>query len=179
MAPVETAEKLPQPVIRPASPADCDTVRRIAQAAYRKYLPRMDREPAPMLEKYEDRANEGTLYVLEAKERIVGFVVLVMAGNAMLLGNLAVSPDAQGQGCGRTLVEYAESRAVAAGATELRLYTNEVMHENLALYAHLGFIETHRAEDQGYRRVFMSKKLSGRQGGTYGKTYGRRLRVSE
>lgn len=161
MAPVETAKKFPQPVIRPAMPADCDTVRRIAHAAYGKYLPRMDREPAPMLEKYEDRASEGTLFVLEAREGIAGFVVLVTTGNAMLLGNLAVSPDAQGQGYGRMLVEYAENRAVAAGGVELKLYTNEVMHENLALYAHLGFTETHRAEDKGYRRVFMSKKLSG------------------
>lgn len=139
---------------------DCDTVRRIAHAAYALYLPRMDREPAPMLENYEARADEGVLYVLEVGSEIAGFVVLVLKDDAMLLGNLAVAPDAQGRGYGRMLVEFAESRALATGAAELRLYTNVVMHENLALYAHLGFIETHRAEENGYRRVFMSKKLS-------------------
>ena len=158
--PAETTKNLPRPVIRPAVIADCDTVQRIARAAYTLYLPRMDREPAPMLENYEARVNEGTLYVLEAKTGIVGFVVLVMDADAMLLENVAVAPCAQGRGYGRVLVEFAASRAVIAGATELKLYTNAAMHENLALYAHLGFTETHRAEEKGYRRVFLSKKLS-------------------
>lgn len=148
------------PYIRSAKFADCDTVRRIAHAAYAFYLPRMDREPAPLLEDYEARADEGAVFVLEVGSKIVGFVVLVLKDGAMLLDNLAVAPGAQGRGYGRMLVEFAENQALAAGATELRLYTNVVMRENLALYAHLGFIETHRAEENDYRRVFMSQKLS-------------------
>jgi len=34
------------------------------------------------------------------------------------------------------------------------------MHENLAVYAKLGFEETGRGVDGGYRRVFMRKRLS-------------------
>jgi len=29
------------------------------------------------------------------------------------------------------------------------------MHENLAMYAHMGFVETHRATEHGHNRVFM------------------------
>lgn len=42
----------------------------------------------------------------------------------------------------------------------MRLYTNEAMIENLALYAHLGFAETRRLVEDGYRRVYMEKHLS-------------------
>jgi hypothetical protein len=41
----------------------------------------------------------------------------------------------------------------------VHLYTNIVMTENLALYTRLGFEETHRADEDGYRRVFMRKRL--------------------
>ncbi len=35
--------------IRPAGPDDLDAVRRIARAAYAPYVPRIGREPAPMV----------------------------------------------------------------------------------------------------------------------------------
>jgi hypothetical protein len=41
----------------------------------------------------------------------------------------------------------------------LRLYTNEAMTENLTYYPHHGFIETHRATQDGYRRVFFRRSL--------------------
>ena len=54
---------------------------------------------------------------------------------------------------------FAEGQAVVYGLPEVRLYTNEKMHENLAVYARLGFEETGRGLDGGYRRVFMRKRL--------------------
>jgi ribosomal protein S18 acetylase RimI-like enzyme len=42
---------------------------------------------------------------------------------------------------------------------EIRLYTNEKMEENLPFYRSLGFEETGRRLDEGYRRVFMKKRL--------------------
>ena len=54
---------------------------------------------------------------------------------------------------------FAEGQAVAYGLPEVRLYTNEQMHENLAVYARLGFEETGRHLDGGYQRVFMRKRL--------------------
>ncbi len=157
---INKTQTLTRPLIRPAVPSDCETVRGIARAAYALYLPRMDREPAPMLENYEARAGDRTLYVLEAERGIVGFIILIPENDAMLLDNVAIAPDAQGKGYGRMLIEFAEGSALAAGAAELRLYTNEIMHENLVLYTRLGFVETSRAEEKGYRRIFMSKKLS-------------------
>jgi len=50
-------------------------------------------------------------------------------------------------------------RAGAVGLTESRLYTHELMTENQAYYARHGYAETHRAEDEGFRRVFFAKQL--------------------
>jgi Zn-dependent protease with chaperone function len=51
------------------------------------------------------------------------------------------------------------ARQSGLGLPEVRLYTNEKMHENLDVYAKLGFEETGRGLDGGYRRVFMRKRL--------------------
>ncbi len=53
---------------------------------------------------------------------------------------------------------YAE--AMIQGYGELRLYTHVTMTENIALYTRIGWIETHRGEQDGYARVFMRKVLS-------------------
>ena len=77
----------------------------------------------------------------------------------MLLDNIAVSPGAQGLGYGRALLEFAERGALDAGYESIRLYTNEAMVENIALYSRIGFVETHRIEEKGLRRIYMVKPL--------------------
>lgn len=47
----------------------------------------------------------------------------------------------------------------------MRLYTNVLMTENLALYGRLGFRETGRVSEKGYERVYMAKAVRGRNGG--------------
>jgi hypothetical protein len=42
----------------------------------------------------------------------------------------------------------------------LRLYTNAAMTENLLMYAHLGFVETHRATEKGFHRVYLRLALA-------------------
>jgi ribosomal protein S18 acetylase RimI-like enzyme len=63
-------------------------------------------------------------------------------------------------GFGRALLEFAERAALDAGYESVRLYTNEAMVENIALYSRIGFVETHRVEESGLRRVYMVKTLT-------------------
>jgi hypothetical protein len=44
---------------------------------------------------------------------------------------------------------HAEYEARRHAHAAIRLYTNAAMTENLSLYARMGFVETHRAIDQG------------------------------
>jgi ribosomal protein S18 acetylase RimI-like enzyme len=145
--------------IRVASMADCQAVEAIVQAAYAPYVPRIGRKPGPMLDDYPRLIRENRVYVLVMEEVIFGLLVLISQDKSMLLDNVAVSPGAQGRGYGRMLLEFAEHSAVDAGHDAISLYTNEAMAENIALYSRFGFVETHRAEEKGLRRVYMTKSL--------------------
>lgn len=145
--------------IRPATAADLDTVQRIVREAYSHYIARIGREPGPMLDDYDALIRQGRVEVIEHDGTVLGLLVLIPQPDAMLLDNIAVSPRAQGLGLGRALLEFAERTAKEAGYRAIKLYTHEMMTENIALYSRIGYAETHRIEEKGLRRVYMLKPL--------------------
>jgi ribosomal protein S18 acetylase RimI-like enzyme len=145
--------------IRSASLEDLAAVEAIVESAYARYVPIIGRKPGPMLDDYRALIDKGHVYVLSDGGGISAILVLIPEEHAMLLDNVAVSPHAQGRGHGRALIAFAESMARERGLRAIRLYTNEAMTENVALYGRLGFVETHRREEQGFRRVYMAKLL--------------------
>ena len=156
--------------IRPARGGDAAAVARCVRSAYAKYVERIGKEPAPMREDYASAIEAGEVYVLDDGDALVGTITMRPEGDHLFVGSLAVSPGAQGRGLGRRLMEFAASETAAANLPEIRLYTNEQMWENLAFYERLGFEETHRKLDEGYRRVFLRKPVDARGsdgGGTH------------
>ena len=145
-------------MIRLATAADVATVERVVQDAYAMYVARMGKPPAPMHDDYAARIAAGSVYVLEDGD-VVGVLVVVPERDALLLDNVAVAPAAQHRGLGGRLIAFAEQHARDLGLKAVRLYTNELMVENISLYSRLGYCETHRAEEDGYRRIFMVKTL--------------------
>lgn len=142
-------------LIRPARPDDAVRTAAIARAAYAKYLPRIGREPAPMLADYPAVIAAGRVVVLERDGAVAGYMVSWPEADAYFIDNIGVDPQLQGQGLGRRLIDHAAAEARRLRLPALQLYTNEAMAENLSLYAHVGFEETHRATEKGYRRVYM------------------------
>ena len=147
-------------MIRIARPDDRADIEAIVTAAYSHYIARIGKPPGPMLDDYAARIRAKQIHVLESEGVILGILVLIPQERAMLLDNIAVSPGAQGQGHGRTLLRFAEQAAIDGGYESIRLYTNEAMVENIALYSRIGFVETHRIEEKGLRRVYMVKRLT-------------------
>jgi ribosomal protein S18 acetylase RimI-like enzyme len=147
----------PTQPVRRAIPADLPAIRAVVRAAYARYLDRMDRPPAPMLADYAAEAESGQLWV--TGDPVTGLIELIEADGSLHVGNVAVHPSAQGTGLGRRLMEFAEEQARQRGLDRLDLYTNEVMIENQAIYARLGYRETGRRTEGGYRRVYMEKDL--------------------
>ena len=145
------------PVLRNAMAPDISVIREIVVAAYQSYTTRLDKPPGPMYDDYEELIRQQYVWVLETSGMIAGILVLIPQDTYLLLDNVAVVPSCQGSGFGRWLVKRAESMATQLGYTEVRLYTNVLMTENIAFYGRLGFEETHRAEYGGYERVFMRK----------------------
>lgn len=142
---------------RPATMADLPAVEHVVQAAYRRYLGRLDRPPAPLLRDYRDDIAAGAIWVLGAP--VTALISLREEPGALHVGNVAVHPAAQGTGLGRRLLDFAERYARSHGHDRIALYTNEIMTENLAIYTHLGYRETGRRTDDGYRRVYLEKPL--------------------
>jgi ribosomal protein S18 acetylase RimI-like enzyme len=146
--------------IRRASAGDAAAAAEITSAAYGVYVGRIGREPAPMGADYAAAIAAGHAVVLEADGAIVGYMVAWPETDAYFVENIAVDPARQGRGAGRALIDHAMCEARRHGLGALRLYTNAAMHENLAMYAHMGFVETHRATEHGRNRVFMRWELA-------------------
>ena len=72
-----------------------------------------------------------------------------------------VLPACQRAGLGRRLVDLAEGRARATGATDISLDTSEGAHHLVHLYERLGYRAVEIAQWKGktYRSVIMSKPL--------------------
>ncbi len=149
--------------MRPATPADVAAIEHVVRTAYAKYVDRIGKLPGPMLDDYAARVAEGSVRVVEDGCGLAGILVLLPRTGYLLLDNIAVAPERQGKGIGRRLLAAAENEALQRGFDELRLYTNAAMHENLLMYAKLGWEEYGRAKQAGYQRVFFRKRL-GRQG---------------
>ncbi|MFY0477484.1 GNAT family N-acetyltransferase [Achromobacter marplatensis] len=146
-------------MIRLATPDDIPVIERIVAEAYFPYIARIGATPGPMRDDYAARVAQGVVHVLEEDDAIRAVLVLIPEADCLLLDNIAVSPSAQGNGHGRVLLHYAETFARQMGYSVIRLYTQEKMTENIAIYLRYGYVETHRAQESGLHRVFMKKRL--------------------
>lgn len=114
-----------------------------------------------MLADYDAAIGAGEAWVLEEDGGLAGVLVARPGEDHLFVETVAVQPERQGGGLGRRLMTFAEDEALRLGLDEVRLYTNEKMRENFSFYGGLGFEETGRRTEDGYRRVFM-RKQSGR-----------------
>jgi ribosomal protein S18 acetylase RimI-like enzyme len=146
-------------MIRKAVARDFTAIRECALAAYHVYVERIGREPAPMIADFAASIERGHLFVFEQHAAIAGFVVCYAVEDHFHLENVAVDPDFQLRGIGRSLIAFAEERALVDGFSRIELYTNARMTENLALYPRLGFERFDQRTEDGFDRVYFRKAL--------------------
>ena len=155
-----------EPRIRAAIAADVAVIGQIVEQAYRHYIPRIGKPPAPMLDDYAVRVSEGVVWVIEGGDAVAGVIVLLPRPDYLLLDNIAVALSRQRAGLGRQLLAFAEAEAVRRGYREIRLYTHRTMTENQRLYASIGYEDIGHGTEAGYERVFMRKRLAGQSNGS-------------
>ena len=137
---------------RRATAADLPAIKALIDAAYARYLTRMDKPPGPMLRDYGPSVKAGITWVTGSP--ITAVVTLYPRDDHLLIENIAVHPGAQGRGLGRVLMSFAEEEAARRGLTRMSLFNHEVMTENQVIYARLGYTEVERrAEDGRLRHV--------------------------
>jgi GNAT superfamily N-acetyltransferase len=147
-------------MIRQASADDLAVIRAIVLEAYTPYVAVIGREPAPMTADYAALVAAGHAWMAEGEGGVVdGVAVFFRRDDHLFLENVAVRDAARGRGLGRRLIAFAEDTARGLGLRAVRLYTNEKMTANLALYPRLGYREIARRTEEGFRRVWFEKRL--------------------
>ncbi len=97
--------------------------------------------------------------VFERAGLVQGYAILLTNDQRALLDNIAVDPACQRSGIGIALIEHVEQRVADLGYRALDLYTNVVMEDNVRWYGKLGFVETRRVDEAGFRRIYMRKNI--------------------
>lgn len=92
---------------------------------------------------------------------ILGYISLVPIVDHMFIDSIAVLPEHHDRGLGTRLLKFAEIEAARLGLDSVRLYTQQTSTAEFAFYTYRGYTETDRCDDDGTRRVFYSKDVSG------------------
>lgn len=77
--------------------------------------------------------------LMDMDGRTAALIETTPQGEELLIVNVAVHPDFQGQGLGRRMLAFAEDLARQAGLKGMRLYTNKAFAANIALYLSVGY----------------------------------------
>lgn len=151
-----------EPILRRAVAADIPDIRALTISAYTKWLAVTPRPPRPMTADYDQAFVGHRFDVLVDQGALIGLIETVPQDDELLIVNVAVAPEQQGQGYGVLLMRHAEDLARRIGSKGLRLYTNKLMTSNIALYERLGFVfDTETYHDQGTVAVHMVKAVEG------------------
>ncbi|MGH7605830.1 MAG: GNAT family N-acetyltransferase, partial [Gemmatimonadales bacterium] len=100
-------------------------------------------------------AAAGAMVWRDERDEIAAFNIAHRAGTEGWMGPLAVRPDRQGAGVGKTIVRSATDWLIEQGVTTLGLETMPRTPENIGFYARLGFAP-------GYLTVTLTNEIATR-----------------
>ena len=124
--------------VEKARPEDASALVLCIKAAYASYHAQGIDLP-PVCDGVAEAIADAHVWVVRDGTRIVGGLILSIEAGEAYLENLAVHPDAGGQGLGRRLVDTAIATACAKGCRVIKLTTHAAIPRNVALYEHLGW----------------------------------------
>ncbi|MDX5593071.1 GNAT family N-acetyltransferase [Pseudovibrio sp. SPO723] len=142
------------PEIVRATPEDAEGLRACVLAAYARYLGIVDDLP-PVADGLAEDIAERLVWVVRHEGNIMAGIVAGQHEGVVHIANLAVRPEAAGQGLARALVATVEAHAAQLGADSIDLTTHRLMPDNVAIYERLGWQVT---GSEG-NRIFMSKPV--------------------
>lgn len=147
-------------IIRRAVEEDIADIQALTIRAYTKWVEVTPRPPRPMTADYRQAIVDHRFDVLTAEGQLIALVETVPEGNELMIVNVAVDPERQGEGHGVRLMRHAEQIARTTGLTGTRLYTNKLMGSNIALYERLGYVfEKETYHDLGTVAVHMKRSF--------------------
>lgn len=145
--------------LRPATKHDVSAIQALTQAAYAKWVPLIGREPMPMVADYALAVRTHRFDLLEQKGVLVALVEAILRPDHFWIENLAISPDNQRQGLGRSMLDHAEEIARSLGHTVMKLVTNQAFTGNVDFYRRAGFVIEREEDFRGSIGVHLTKTL--------------------
>ena len=125
--------------IRRAQASDAAAVRDLTRKSYAKWVPVIGREPRPMTADHALAVTRHWIDLIEDDDGLAALVEMIPEAGFLLIENLAVREDRQGEGLGGLLLAHAEAIARETGRAEVRLYTNAAFAANLTFYGRKGY----------------------------------------
>jgi ribosomal protein S18 acetylase RimI-like enzyme len=138
--------------VRIATPGDAGAIRDLTCEAYAKWVAVIGREPMPMTADYDAAVRKHRFDLLYRGDELAALIETRVDPDSVMIENLAVRPAFQRRGLGERLLALADEIAAPLGLP-VRLYTNQLMAENIAFYQARGFV----IESQQAPRVNMIK----------------------
>jgi ribosomal protein S18 acetylase RimI-like enzyme len=101
------------------------------------------------------------VYLAQRDGALDGVLILEPRADDLLIWSVATAPQARGSGLGNRMLATAESRARELGKNIVRLYTAELLVDNVAWYQRQGFAIERREAMSDRRVVHMIKTIAG------------------
>lgn len=121
-------------------------IRALTRKALAKWISVIGQEPIPMRADYDEAIQNNRFDLLLENGALVALIETISRGDHLLIENIAVTPNCQGCGIGRKLLQFVETLAVSSELPEIKLHTNKAFAENLRLCEKEGY-EVEREED--------------------------------
>ena len=140
----------------PAEFSDWEALMALLHAAFAFQHDRVD--PPSSLHRFDAKsiavkAREEQLFLALDDGTLVGCIFGKPKSSVLYVGKMAVSPQRQGQGIGRRLMQAAEGLARRSGLGALELETRIELTENHETFAALGFVKVSEGAHPGYDRT--------------------------
>mgnify|MGYP003144384499 CR=1 FL=1 len=153
----------PEIILSRISPADAGEVLTVQRAAFAsEALIHGTADMPPLTQTLEELRAEladANGWVARVGPRLVGAIRVRETDDLLLIGRIAIAPDMQGSGIGRSLLEAAERDA---RAPEAELFTGSLSEANVRLYESCGYRVAERVDQgDGTAQLFMRKSLDG------------------
>jgi ribosomal protein S18 acetylase RimI-like enzyme len=143
--------------LRWARPDETEKIAAFQRAAYDRNRAILGVEPIPLKADYAKILGDYEVWLYEDEAKLAGVLILEPRPEDLLIWSVATAPDARRIGLGNRLLAAAERRARELGKRMMRLYTGELLVNNVAWYQRHGYA-IERTEAMNDRRVVHMKK---------------------
>lgn len=137
---------------RRAGPDDAGLITAFQNAAYMPNREILGVEPLPLLVDYAAIIRDMEAWLFEKDKVAAGVLILKSEPGQLLIWSVATHPDHQGTGLGRTMMDFADRRALELDLPQIRLYTGSRLVERILWYERLGY-KVERLEDLPDRQI--------------------------